>query len=1046
MRFIYFLMIVLFCANVMYANPGFLSASSLRCEYLENPEGIERLHPRLSWQMSVLPGSKGQKITAYQVIVASTKDILNQNEGDLWDTGKISSQQPVNVAYNGKALNSLQECFWKVKLWDQEGAELPWSDMAKWSMGILTASEWQGKWIGYVPEKKGNDLFAGEWFDNARWIWYKGDDKNNVQPCIRFFRRQFNIASVADIVNAEILFTANDAFQLTVNGSVISEDMVIFNAADSAFQRSIKSRLKDGQNTISVVGEKYKPTFQNHKTKEVAGIIGVVKITFKDGHAETIVTDEKWQSRASEQENWSAAADVAGASTHWRKMPGWRQLSPSPVFRKAFTVPKKIVSAKIAISGLGYYELYCNGDKVGDHRLDPAFTNYDSRVLYVCYDITELLKTGGNALGVMLGSGWYDMHTRATWDFDQAPWRDNPKMLAQLLMTYEDGSKEMISTDESWKATTGPIRHDGIRNGEIYDARLEKSGWCQPDCDETQWAHAQLVQAPKGKLVSQVMPAIKVTETIMPVSINEPEPGMYVVDMGRNVAGWARIHVSGPAGTIIQLRYSERLDSEGKINQRLNRRYMYQGPFQTDTYILKGDGIEVWEPRFTYHGFRYVEVTGWPGILTSDKIEGRMANTGFDRIGEFTCSNPLLNTICTMTDRSYRSNFFGYPTDCPHREKNGWTGDAHLAAEQAMLNYNNVNAYDKWAWDLWDARTPEGDLSGIAPTGGWGYHKDNGPGWGSAAVMIPWYMYLYYGDTEILADHYELMKGYVDFLNKAFPSHIVEIGRGDWCYLHTKTPGRLTSTALFYQDSRLVAHVARILGFLQDAEVYTQLAHHIKDAYNVEFYKGNGLYGPGSQTSQAVSLFYSLVPESEKEKTINMLVEAVHKAKDHIDCGILGSKALFQALTGNGHHDLAYKIATQPDFPGFGDWIAQGATTLWEDWTDTEGSFNHVAWADIVNWFYRNVAGINIDPAIPGFKHVNIRPRPVADLTSASAVTESMFGKIKSAWNTIDGTFKLDVTIPPNTTATVFLPNGDEHSIGSGEYQYKVAKTDFIYR
>ena len=912
--------------------------------------------------------------------------------------------------------------------------------------GILSASEWQGKWIGYVEENQKEDPFIGEWFDNARWIWYDKDNQKNVEPGIRVFKREFHIKNNSDVERADILFTANDAFLIAVNGNELNKEKIIFCAADSAPQFCITRYLKNGLNSITVTAEKHPSQSANKKTHEVAGVIGVMKIKYKDGQKETIITNDKWQSRSSEQENWTAAADVAGASTHWRKLPGWRQVAPSPVFRKEFTVSKKCASAKIAISGLGYYELYCNGDKVGDHRLDPAFTDYDSRALYVCYDITELLNKGENALGVMLGSGWYDMHTRATWNFDRAPWRDNPKMIAQLRITYEDGSTAILSTDESWKATTGPVRNDGIRNGESYDARQEMTGWCQPGFDENLWAPAQLVQAPKGKLVSQVMPAIKVTETITPVSITEPEPGIFVVDMGRNLAGWARIHVSGTAGTKIQLRYSERLDTNGKIDQRRNRRYMYQGPFQTDSYILKGDGPEVWEPRFTYHGFRYVEVKGWPGELTTKNIEGRMANTDFECIGSFECSHSLLNRISTLTDQSYKSNFLGYPTDCPQREKNGWTGDAQLAAEQAMFNYFNINAYDKWAWDMWDARTPEGDLPGIVPTCGWGYEKGNGPGWGSAAVMIPWYLYLYTGDSHVLKDHYALMKGYVDFLNQAYPAHIVEMGRGDWCYLHTKTPGRLTSTALYYEDTRLLAKVATVLGNTKDAERYLSLADDIKQAYNNEFYQGQGLYGPGSQTSQAVSLFYDLVPNTEKIKTVDKLVEAVHKAKDHVDCGILGAKALFQALTENGFHDLAYKIVTQPDFPGYGYWISQGATTLWEDWTDKEGSLNHVMYGDIVTWFYRNLAGINVDPDKPGFKHVIIRPRPVADLTSASGVTESMYGVIKSAWNISNGTFKLDVTIPPNTTAAVFLPNGDKHSIGSGEYQFTVAEADLNRR
>lgn len=448
--------------------------------------------------------------------------------------------------------------------------------------------------------------------------------------------------------------------------------------------------------------------------------------------------------------------------------------------------------------------------------------------------------------------------------------------------------------------------------------------------------------------------------------------------------------------------------------------------------------METWEPRFTYHGFRYVEVTGWPGSLKPENMQGCFVHTAFERTGGFSCSNPMLNTICSMVDRSYRSNCVGYPTDCPQRKKNGWTGDSHLAAEQAMFNYHNRNAYDKWSRDLWDARTPGGDLPGIVPTGGWGYNEDNGPGWGSAAVMIPWTMYLHYGDPRLLSDHFDLMKEYVDFLNRTFPGNIVDMGRGDWSYLHTQTPARVTSTALYYNNARIVAKAADILERRAEAEKYSVLADHIRAAYHREFYRGDGLYDIGSQTTQAVSLYYGLVPDSEKQAAAQKLVEAVHRANDHVDFGILGAKALFQALSECDRHELAYKIATQPDFPGYGDWIARGATTFWEDWTDTAGSLNHIMFGDIVTWFFRKLAGINAFPDSPGFRHILIRPGPVGDLSFAAAETESMFGKIMSNWRIEKNRFILNVSIPPNCTATVTLPNGDVHEIESGDYRYEI--------
>jgi len=1032
------LLLTLLSAIAIQAQSDTCVAEYLRCEYLENPQGIDRSAPRLSWRMRAVSGQEGQLTSAYRILVSSQASLLDRDQGDLWDTGRVSGAQPVCVSYAGPSLKTFQACYWKVKLWDEHGCASTWSKTATWSMGIVTPSDWQGMWIAHTPEATRLDVFTGQWFDQARWIWYAQDNPDAPTAGSRQFKRELNIPSGNTIEWAEMIFTANDVFSLAVNGHALTQDPVTFNAAGDIPRFNLKPHLTTGRNEIFITAQKVPPRFRDDKIVEVAGCIGVIKIKYRDKPVETIVTDKAWQARESDKDVWADARDLASASTHWRCIPGWRQPVPSPVFRKAFSLAKPIRSAKIAISGLGYYELYCNGSRVGDHQLDPAFTDYDQSVLYVCYDITADLNRGRNALGVMLGNGWYNMHTRATWNFDRAPWRDVPKLRLQLLVTYMDGSRETLVSDESWRAGTGPVLLDSIRNGEVYDARLGMPGWAAADFDDSAWATAQRAIPPKGQLISQTMPAIKVMDTVQPAAIFEPNPGVFVVDMGKNMAGWARIKVRGKAGTRIQLRYSERLDPDGMINQARNRRYMYQGPFQTDTYVLKGQGEEVWEPRFTYHGFRYVEVTGWPGPLTPRQIEGRIIHTAFKKVGDFECSNDLLNTIATLTDCAYRSNYMGYPTDCPQREKNGWTGDAHLATEQAMFTYENVNAYDKWLHDLLDARTTDGDLPGIVPTGGWGYSTDNGPGWGSAAVLIPWYLYQYTGDAQILADHYTLMRGYVDFLDKSFPDHIVEMGRGDWVYLNTRTPSSVTSTALFCENTRIVARSAELLGYTEEAQRYRALVEHIKQAYNQRFYEGHGMYTPGGQTSQSLSLFYDLVPASEKSACIEQLVTAVHKAKDHIDCGILGAKALFHVLSDKGHHDLAYKIATQPDFPGYGDWIARGATTLWEDWTDKEGSLNHIMFGDIVTWFNRSLAGIQIDPKAPGFRHIVFCPRPVADLTYARARTHSPFGDIEAAWQIEEGSFNYAVTVPPNARATVILPDGSVHRISSGLYRFAV--------
>jgi alpha-L-rhamnosidase len=831
-----------------------MNVARLRCEYLENPLGIDVVRPRLSWTLQ--SPERGQKQTAYQVLVASSPEALGQDRADLWDSGRVASDRSVHVEYDGKRLASYQACWWKVRAWDKDGKPSAWSDAARWTMGILDPKEWTGKWIGYTkPYEMPND---------------------------------------------------------------------------------------------------------------------------------------------------------------------WLQKAPSPVFRKAFDLSQPIKSATVSLSGLGFYELHLNGAKVGDHVLDPGFTRYDKRVLYVTYDVTDQLKQGKNAIGVMLGNGWYNTFTRCAWDFKNAPWISEPKMILQLRVVLADGSVHSITSDESWRANTGPVVLDAIRNGQLYDARREMPGWDTANFDDSSWAVPTVVEGPKGTLHAQMAPAIKVTETIKPVSMRQTHPGVWLFDMGQNLAGWAQLRVSGPAGTVISMRYCERLDG-GLPDRHTSDPYVFSGPFQNDIYVLKGQGEEVWESKFAYHGFRWVQVSGLPDKPTADTIRARVVHTAFDRIGSFECSNDLLNKIQHLTLWSYRSNFHSIPTDCPHREKNGWTGDAQLAAEQAMYNFENAAGYTKWLDDLYDEQRDDGNLPGIVPTAGWGYAWGNGPAWDSAYVLLPWYLYQYRGDQRILATHYDRLKRYVDFMTTKATDHLVKHGLGDWVPVKTKTPEIVTSSGYYYIDTLIVSQIAALLGKTDDAKRYGELAEAIRQSFNKTLYKGDGIYANGSQTSLSCALYQGFVPADQQAAVMAKLAENVESQDCHLDTGILGAKYLFRTLSQYGRHDLAYRMACQTTAPSYGDWIRRGATTLWEDWGDGS-SRNHIMFGDISAWFYQYLAGIQIDPAQPGFKHIVIRPRPVGDLAWVRAKTESSFGPVASAWRKDGPTLTLNVTVPVNTTATVYVP------------------------
>ena len=722
----------------------------------------------------------------------------------------------------------------------------------------------------------------------------------------------------------------------------------------------------------------------------------------------------------------------------------------SPLLRKEFVATKPIKRATAYICGLGFHELHINGEKVGDAVLEPSYTRYDKRALYVTHDVTKLVKKGDNAIGVMLGNGWYNCHSRDSWDFDRAQWRNPPRMLFQMKIEYADGSKGLIVSDGSWKTTTGPIVYDCIRNGEHYDARKEKPGWDKPDYSDSDWKPVVIVSAPTDKIVAEMAPPAKVMETLKPVKMTEPKPGVFVFDMGRNIAGWCRLKVAGPVGTTVTIRYDERLHEDGTLNQQ-NAEHIRTGEFQTERYTLKGVGTEVWEPRFVYNGFQYAQVEGFPGKPTLDSLDLRIVHASFDQIGDFECSNELLNKIHKLTQRSYVSNFIGYPTDCPHREKNGWTGDSQLASETGLYNFNGAANYTRWMNDFDDCQLDDGNLPGIVPTGTWGYAWGNGPAWDSAYFLIPWYVYTYEGDSHLLKAHYAGYKKYIDFVTKRSPDGIADFGLGDWCPPEGgagghATPAALTSTGYYYVDVKIASVVAGMLGNYGDQKRYANLAEKIRNAFMAKFYnRETGKFTGDEQCGMATAIYQGLAPDSEKDKIMAALVDDVmNKRNGHLWAGILGTKYLLHALTDNGRADVAYTVTSQKTWPSWGNWIEMGATSLWEDWNGVS-SRNHIMFGDVDAWFYEALAGINPDPAHPGFKHTIIRPHVVGDLKWAKAHHQTMYGMIKSSWKLDGGKITLNVEIPANTTASVYVPTTSADSVTeSGKPAAKADKVKFV--
>ncbi len=729
----------------------------------------------------------------------------------------------------------------------------------------------------------------------------------------------------------------------------------------------------------------------------------------------------------------------------------------STLLRKSFVADKPIRRAVVYVTGLGYYEFSCNGQRVGDRVLAPAKSNYRKWVLYDTYDVTTLLREGTNVLGVMLGNGWFNPYKK-WWEPYRMQWFGSKCALLQLHLEYADGSTQVIGSDGSWETAPGPVLSSCVYDGEVYDATKELPGWDQLGASDSGWKPANVVEPPGGVLVSQLMPSIKVVEHLKPVAMTNPKPGAYVFDLGQNFAGWVRLTAAGPRGRRITLRYAEDLLPDGNLDITSNERAL-----ATDVYVMKGQGTEVYEPRFTFHGFRYVEVTGFPGVPKLADVLGCVVHTACESAGEFTCDNELINRIHRATRWAQRSNLLGYPMDCPQRdERLGWFGDAMVSMEEAMFNFELPLFYRQWLDGVrFNQNEANGDISIVSPRP---YITDEpDPTWSSAYVLMTWQYYLHYGDRQFLAGHFDSMKRYVDYLGTQATNHILpKYWIGDWgTIVEGWKEGEPVSvgTAFYYYDAIILAKVAGVLGKPQEAEKYTALASQIKAAFNRTFYDAKKKqYDQGTQFSNAFPLFLGLAASSDQAAVLENVLRDLDRHNGHFDVGVLGAKYLIDALTQFGREDAAYQLVNQTGFPSWAHMLEGGRTTLSEFW-DLKGSHNHVMMGSIDAWFYRTLAGIQPDENRPGFEHIVIKPFIPDSLSFVRASVQTVRGHVAVKWTKKNGSLQLNVTIPANSTATVYVPaasakqvqctpalksvrfeNGAAvYEIGSGDYEFQVA-------
>jgi len=747
-----------------------------------------------------------------------------------------------------------------------------------------------------------------------------------------------------------------------------------------------------------------------------------------------------WMVRSWDQEGKPTAA-ISSFETGLMEVRNWRgawitdtrdiALKPAPYFRQEFELKKKIVSARAYIAAGGLFELYINGKLVGDHRLDPMFTRFDRRTLYVTHDVTSYLTDGTNTLGILLGNGWYNLQSTAVWYFDKAPWRARPKFCFDLRITYQDGSIQTLSSGTSWKTALSPIISNSIYTGEHQDANLEISGWNTNGFDDSKWSRSIPSAAPSQNIVSQQLQPIRATEEISAKSFRKFNDTLYVFNLGRNIAGVSKITLKGLPGTKLTVKHGERIYENGRVDQsNISVHYRPtndQDPFGTDIYILKGGNEETFSPHFNYKGFQYIEVaSSKPVELNKNSVTAWFMHSDVPPAGKIESSNPVLNKIWMAANNSYLSNLYGYPTDCPQREKNGWTGDGQISVETGLFNFDGITLYEKWLADHRDEQQPNGLLPNIIPTSGWGYDWANGPDWTSSLAIIPWNVYQFYGDNRLLRMTYDNIKRYVDYIIRISPDNLTDWGLGDWIPVKSKASKELTSSCYYFTDASILAKTAKMLGKKEDFEKYSILAGKIKNAINKKYLNTEtGIYASGFQTELAAPLFWGVVPDEMKSMVAANLAKRIEADQFHLDVGLLGTKALLNALSENGYAEAAYKVASQETFPSWGWWMVNGATTLYENWpidAKSDISLNHIMFGEVSAWFYKALGGIRPDPANPGFKNILLEPHFVKGLTHFEASHQGPFGLIVSKWTKSKELTSYFVTIPANSSATLQLP------------------------
>ncbi len=996
----------------------------LRAERSEQPLGLEAEQPRLSWALA--SRARGVMQGAYRITAASTRERLEAGGADLWDSGVVRSDRCFEVLYEGRTLHSAQRVWWRVQVWDGDDRPSAPSEPAWFEMGLLQPSDWQAEWLDIEDPHERADRAVG-----IHWIW---SDAPALAPEPQQLRHRFTLPG--GVRQAQLWLSAkDDLLGVWIDGQPVS---LPAERPWGSMQR-IALPVTAGAHVIAVSGRADPGTFMPGTGGALAAM---VKVWHRDGTIGRFPSGPDWRASRTAPAGWTQPGFDDSDWPRARPAATAPRCDPRPprmamFARREFDVLKPLARARLYATALGAYELYLNGGRLGTARLSPEITVANDHVLYQCYDATEQVHPGRNALGALIGDGWYA--SAFSWTNERYSLAGSPRrFLAQLVLEYTDGSRDVIVTDSSWRLADSMILSSEIYNGEDYDARLERPGWNLPDYDASAWQTAAIGARPRERLVAQVDPPIRALMTLAVRAITQPRPGVYVCDFGQNFAGWCRLHVTGPAGARVRLRHAEILYPDGTINTSNLR-----AALATDHYTLRGDPHgETYEPHFTYHGFRYVEITGYPGVPTRECLEGVVAHTDAAESGALELEQPIAQQIWHNALWSQRSNFFGVPTDCPQRdERMGWMGDIQVFLDAAAFNMDVDAFIRRFMGEVRAGQTPDGAFPIVTPQPR-SFPELVTAGWSDAGVILPWTLYRRYGDTAVIEENWIHMQRWVDYVAAANPDFIWRqrrgIDLGDWLSVvstnadvapnpaEATTPKTLVATAYWARCAALMAEMAAAIGHADEAQRYASMRRRIEQAFVREFLRADGTVGNGSQTSYALSLRFGLVPSALRRRAGARLAANVEARGNLLSTGFLGTPCLLDALADTGQQRLAITLLLQTKYPSWGYMIDHGATTMWERWNgnavdQSMNSFNHYALGAVVGFMYRRVGGIN--EAAPGFRRIKVDPIFDARIPRVRAHYASCLGPISTELEgDARGLARLQVRVPANSRAEVHLP------------------------